>query len=359
MNPCPIVSHTCPSTTGVLNYVISPLLSPTSNACRQRNFFWVADVDVISPSINPARRHPGYAITPYTRLPRLPLIPTTLSRIAAWAPGHAEMQKHKNRIQSLVGPTDEEMAKKDDDHRPAPRVTTWGPVYFAPRRSARRLVVVVLLVVVIYVTSMLLRPPAAPEFRNHIPDFPTYHGPGLSHLDRVRPPSGPEPGPKGGGTDGLARPSPSAGPESRTSLSLPALSLTLKDMSTALGDGKENRNVLFASSSAKGAAALLPLACEMGRRRHNHVHYAVLSRDDMPIQKLQEIHGIDSSCRIIFHGMKLAYATFFDMYGGQGLTMAVDARPDYPKDSNDARVRAVTERALGMSHPPHSKPRAR
>lgn len=205
--------------------------------------------------------------------------------------------KPRGRLGSLLGPTAEEMAKKDDDRKP-PAVTSWAPARMGPRRSARRFVLLLAFFAVAYVTYTLLRPTT--EFRDYVPNFPTYEGPGPAHFDRVWPPSQPKPQKIGSELTGHG---PGATRDAQTSLSLPALPATLEAVKNMLGDKGESKNVLFVSSSPKSAAALLPLACEMGRRGRNHVHYAVMSRNDMSIRELRSIHGIDDSCGVTFHGM--------------------------------------------------------
>lgn len=205
--------------------------------------------------------------------------------------------KQRGRLGSLLGPTAEEMAKKDDDRKP-PAVTSWAPARMGPRRSARRFILLFSFVLVVYVTYSLLRPTT--EFRDYVPNFPTYENPGPAHFDRVWPPSQSKPQKIGNELSGYDS---GASRDGQTSLSLPALPATLEEVKNKLGDNGENKNVLFASSSLKSAAALLPLACEMGRRGRNHVHYAVMTRNDMSIRELRNIHGIDDSCGVIFHGM--------------------------------------------------------
>ncbi|MBE3044909.1 hypothetical protein IMZ48_20590 [Candidatus Bathyarchaeota archaeon] len=212
------------------------------------------------------------------------------------------MPKQRGRLPSFFGGSPSNMAKKDDDKKLPPPVTSWAPARSGPRRSARRIALLLLFFTIVYLTYTRLR--AAPtlrgQLRDHLPSresfpsFPKYENPSGAHFDRVWPPSEPKPEKIGG------EPTPAGSSGSRdaqTSLSLPALPSTLEDVEDTLG------NVLFASLSLKSAAALLPLACEMGRRGRNRVHYAVMSRDYMPIRELTKINGIDESCGIVFHGM--------------------------------------------------------
>ena len=211
------------------------------------------------------------------------------------------MPKQRGRLGSILGPTAEEMAKKDDDlmRRPA-AMPSWTPSRIAPRRSVRRLVLLLAFLAIAYATYSLLQPTT--EFRDYVPNFPKYEYPAPAPFDRVWPPSQPRPEKT---RDELAEVAAGVSRDGRTSLSLPALPATLKEIEAAPGDRDkwDNANVLFASSSPRSAAALLPLACEMGRQGRNRVHYAVMSRNDMSIQDLKKIHSIDSSCGVTIHGM--------------------------------------------------------
>lgn len=68
------------------------------------------------------------------------------------------------------------------------------------------------------------------------------------------------------------------------------------------GTQQVNRNVLFMAGSLKSAGILLPIACQMGKELRSYVHFALLSKDEIPLQQLKDINGIDPSCNILFHG---------------------------------------------------------
>lgn len=80
------------------------------------------------------------------------------------------------------------------------------------------------------------------------------------------------------------------------------LAETLHAISGTHGGSTLNKNVLFAASSLRSAGSLLPLACKMGRELRSYVHFALLSRNDIKIEELRAVNGIDKSCEIIFHG---------------------------------------------------------
>lgn len=91
------------------------------------------------------------------------------------------------------------------------------------------------------------------------------------------------------------------------------LSGTLHAIGGTKGTSQFNKNVLFMASSLSSASTLLPIACEMGKELRSYVHFALISRSDIPIKQLREINGIDDSCQIIFHGTAFQ---FLNLSGG-------------------------------------------
>lgn len=82
------------------------------------------------------------------------------------------------------------------------------------------------------------------------------------------------------------------------------LAQTLHAIDGTKGTSAVNKNVLFAASSLRSAATLLPLACQMGKELRAYVHFALTSRSEIPMQELRDVNGVDDSCKIIFHGME-------------------------------------------------------
>lgn len=83
------------------------------------------------------------------------------------------------------------------------------------------------------------------------------------------------------------------------------LSVTLHEASDDMMTNEYDNNVLFSAASLKSAAILLPIACEMARQKRNHVHFALMGRDDIPLDILKSVNGISKDCDIFFHGMLL------------------------------------------------------
>lgn len=64
-----------------------------------------------------------------------------------------------------------------------------------------------------------------------------------------------------------------------------------------------NRNVLFAASDLRSASDIIPIACEMANRRKNNVHFALMGRDDLNVSDIKDLNGIsDEHCTISWHG---------------------------------------------------------
>jgi hypothetical protein len=89
----------------------------------------------------------------------------------------------------------------------------------------------------------------------------------------------------------------------RGPLKFPELAETLRNIQGTGGAYERNKNILFAASSINSASTLLPMACQMSAQEKNHVHFALMSRKEIPIKELLEINGIDKSCKIYIHGM--------------------------------------------------------
>lgn len=206
----------------------------------------------------------------------------------------------------FFAPTDEEMGKKDDDRKPSSR-STWVPASrLTPRRSvARRLVPLLAVIAIFYLCMDWIRPqPSVPKEYN--PIFPKYDGSSASSGNRpwanLYPPTRSPPKSPPNQEKGRSRSGQPPARKFNGDFTLVPLARSLREISITGGNHKYNRNVLFVSSSAKSAAALLPLACEMARERRSYVHYAIMNRSEKPLRELLRLNGVDESCGILFHG---------------------------------------------------------
>lgn len=227
---------------------------------------------------------------------------------------------------------DEELSKKDDDHIPTHkngglRASNWHPARGPPRRSIKRIAIVLGITCLVYL---------------FIHNIPTDLGP--SRTGR----------PHYGGSQGSHNTQSEASPkhvsqhvtdpevasfQERNYNGPPKfvqLAATLQAVSgTTRGGMIINQNILFAASSLKSAATLLPIACQMGTELKNYVHFALMSRSGIEMKELQKLNGIDEGCQIIFHGMDSPQLRLVSGYhpfwsGGDSSDLRYDGLANWP-----------------------------
>lgn len=216
--------------------------------------------------------------------------------------------------------SDEERGKKDDDHKTVGKhgagrpPAHWQPAARGPsRRSLKRILIalVILLAVYLFVQNIPTDLGPNPSLR------PTYAGTGETRSrpkapplgdrkDRARPPQADASSKQAGQESSSSSHDPSDTVARRTYNAPPRfldLASTLQAVGGTNGGSPQNRNVLFAASSLKSVAALLPVACQMGMELRNYVHFAVMSPTETAMEDLAKLNGIDQDCHILFHGM--------------------------------------------------------
>jgi hypothetical protein len=209
--------------------------------------------------------------------------------------------------------SNEELGKKDDDHKPIKVPTIRPPQWSAatgipPRKMPKRLAIALALAVFIYLfvsnlpSDVPVRDRRRPVYRPEVlSDTPRAPGPMPNLKPNRKPlrPQGPVPPPAAPPRPAAAAPAASYnGP-----LVFPKLLSSLQAIYSTGGSQNLNKNVLFAAASLKSAALLLPLACQMGGERRNYVHFALLGGSEVDMAELRAINGIEESCHVIFHGM--------------------------------------------------------
>ncbi|KAF2024569.1 hypothetical protein EK21DRAFT_104588 [Setomelanomma holmii] len=214
-------------------------------------------------------------------------------------------------------PGDEELGKKDDDHRFAPaRRSGWSIWNHTFRWRRRRILLVIAGLLLAY---MLLSRFGANGSRYPL-GIPSYD---YSHAyDEPVEPTGPPPG--------LQVPRGTTPHTFDGHIRFYRLARTLrKSASQTNGYEKTNRNILFALSSLKSGSTLIPMICEMAKWSRSHVHVAFFGREDIPLEDLLEINGVDKEkCPALWH----------------------DARPDYMEYSSDTRAQSAVVGALSHVH---------
>ena len=190
---------------------------------------------------------------------------------------------------------DEELGKKDDDHRPqtksASSSSSWNTRKVSPAFRKRRIVYGICALIFIYV------------FVKNIPDdlgpSPRGFSPRLNQDGQL--PQGiadpPARKPKRPATPSEAEEHYHDGP-----IKFYKLASSLHSVARLGGQNEYNKNVLFAASSLKSASEIIPLACEMARWDRNDVHFAIMGRDDMEIQEIKSINGAVDDCNVHWHG---------------------------------------------------------
>lgn len=224
-------------------------------------------------------------------------------------------------------PTDEELGKKDDDHKfkPARRHHNNAGWLHGPRWRRKRVLLIVLGFCLFSVAMHYMRS-ERPE-----PTLTAHHNPfsyrppvavsgdeGKNPWDNKEP-KGPPPGIR----------APKKGEQAPHTFDgqykFYRLAKSLRGAAHTDGYRRVNRNVLFAVSSLKSASTMLPLICEMAKWNRNWVHAAFMGREDIPLSAILDINGIDrKSCPAIWH----------------------DARPDYSEYSSEDRAEESVQSAL-------------
>lgn len=200
--------------------------------------------------------------------------------------------------------SDEELGKKDDDHKGArlPTIRSqphWAPARPPHRKTIKRLALALLVGFGVYLfvhnipTDLVQRDHRHPVY-DHSEDFYPPTG-------RTRPPP-PPPKQVGSKTDSTADSKSSTAQTFDGPVKFPNLAESLQAISSTRGGALMNKNVLFAASSLKSAAALLPIACQMGSELRSYVHFALMSRSEIGLKELRAVNGVDDSCHLIFHG---------------------------------------------------------
>ena len=190
---------------------------------------------------------------------------------------------------------DEELGKKDDDHRPSNGTAT--PSSWSARRKPagprkRRIFYGICALLCLYVFIKNIPTDLGPTSRynfnqrlndmgklgTEIPDIPT------------RKPRKP------------AEPSEAEEHYHNGPIKFYMLAQSLHSAARLGGQHESNKNVLFAASNLKSASEIIPLACEMARWDRNDVHFAVMGRDDMDMSEIKKLNGAEEDCNVHWHG---------------------------------------------------------
>ncbi|KAL2829937.1 armadillo-type protein [Aspergillus cavernicola] len=211
---------------------------------------------------------------------------------------------------------DEELGKKDDDHRLRTSLDQqWQSKSWKPPRRRRML----LLPVVIYLVYLF--------FKN----MPTDLGPVSRRAKSSLPPSQhimPD-----GPSQSVPPPRDEFDSKNESGLYYEGeikfyeLGKTLKLFPAPADQGGKvaSSATVFAAASLESVSDLLPLACRMATQKLNAVHFLLMGRDDISIEGIQRVNSLDrANCPVHWH----------------------DARADYAQWSTDARMEQAVAAVL-------------
>lgn len=219
-------------------------------------------------------------------------------------------------------PGDEELGKRDDDHRPGgkknPLGLAWqhrrmGVSHGPHKRTLKRIALGILALIALY--YFFKNMPTDLENPSNRPHY-------IPNTGSAPPAKRPHPVPG-------SKPSKEDAPvlhDFNGPIKFYQLAHTLHSVYQTGGSALVNSNVLFAAASLKSAAVLLPIACDMAIRGRNYVHFALMGRDDIAMDILKSVNGITKECKIMFH----------------------DARPDFSLQSSNFRMEVSV--SAGFNH---------
>ncbi|KAJ5932291.1 hypothetical protein N7516_006780 [Penicillium verrucosum] len=211
---------------------------------------------------------------------------------------------------------DEEMGKKDDDHRPSDQAR------FLPRQHRtmprpRRILFAIIALVLIYEFFKHMPTDLKPAADRFDPTIAKLREENLAKLSGSDKPPAVLPKPDTLAPDNL---SPAKVLESNRKDEAYDGMIKFYELTHSLPRYKYSQKgsshaVVFAASSLRSVSDLLPLACRMAGERLNYVHFTLMGKEEVSIEGIKEVNRIrDSECPMTWH----------------------DARPDYaPKSTDD------------------------
>ncbi|KAJ5101735.1 hypothetical protein NUU61_003957 [Penicillium alfredii] len=241
---------------------------------------------------------------------------------------------------------DEELGKKDDDHRLS------EPARFQPLRHGkfarpRRLIAILIVLVVVHQFFKHMPTDLSPAAERYNPTIAK-----LRHQNPVRPADsekysekGSEKAPGNGQGRGFDKDPgkppviPEERPQRQGHQREPQNSegsydegIKFYELARSLPRDKHpengsSREVVFAASSLRSVSDLLPLACRMAGRGLNHVHFVLMGKEEVSIEGIKKVIGIkDPECPMTWH----------------------DSRPDHAPQSTNSRMERAVSGGLGF-----------
>lgn len=194
---------------------------------------------------------------------------------------------------------DEELGKKDDDHRPmrgSMNAAPWSAR--TPGQGLRKRRFLYILGVVLFVYLFIQNIPTGFESATSSTDTAVGQPSRDIKLPKYIDPKGKKP-PR------PAIPSKSEEHYHDGPIKFFKLATSLHAAARLGGQLQNNKNVLFVASSLQSVAELIPMACEMARWERNDVHLAIMGRDELELDEIKHINGVTEECKIHWHGETL------------------------------------------------------
>ncbi|KAJ5893554.1 hypothetical protein N7495_005245 [Penicillium taxi] len=217
---------------------------------------------------------------------------------------------------------DEELGKKDDDHRVSEK-TRFRSIQNAKVPRPRRIIIALIALVFLYEFFKNMPTDLAPAIERYNPELARLRNEGLGYSSPTKPkpeiPLQAQEQPPGFNSVG------SSSYDGKIKFNELAHSLPHKKHA----DNTPSQAVLFAGSNLRSVSDLLPLACRMGREKLNRVHFVVMGKEEVSIEGIKQVNGItDEECPIVWH----------------------DGRPDFAAQSTNSRIERSVASALGFLH---------
>jgi hypothetical protein len=201
---------------------------------------------------------------------------------------------------------DEELGKKDDDHRPHTergRGRLW-PLKQCKTLRRRRILLVAIGLYMVYLFFRNMPTDLVPAAERYNPVIAQARKKGpMPSLPSIPSPAIPQHGPPprdAGKAEGDTGDFYYDGP-----IKFYALPKTLRQFENPAGRSRTavNRDIVFAGSNLRAVSDLLPLACKMASQKLSRVHFVLMGRDDVSAEGIQGVNGIDpTDCPVIWHG---------------------------------------------------------
>lgn len=198
---------------------------------------------------------------------------------------------------------DEELGKKDDDHRVSARSRTSCSKMPRPRRFILGLIALVLVYEFFKHMPTDLKPareryyPATARVQEQYPPPPASQPPSIApQIEGLSNPEADTTGNKKEGSyDGKIK-------VYELASSLPK---------TPHPENEPSHAVVFAGSSLPSITDMLPLSCRMAREGRNKVHLVIMGKDEVSVEGIKKVNSIvDSECPMTWHGMCYRYLKF-------------------------------------------------